>query len=295
MKISEYIYSNNYFDSTIIRLNNYRSYIFNTLLKNNNNEKYIYIDYSEDLIESEQLSNILNNLQNKIIFLCYPDIDFPPPKSPYKYDKYSSTTKLLSEHLKIDYYDKINTSIVNIIEKNNLHIFSHSVSIDHPNIHFIPIGIYNNFNHFSLKTNAKTIVCYMNMGIPCDRWFGNPRKKIMTLLKNHSFIIKKSGLSINEFYNDISKTKFMICPRGCGIDTYRLWDCIVLGCIPIVEKYNGHNEFNDLPILFLNSIYDFSLLTEDFLNNTYEQFLQRDFNYDKCKMSYWINKIMMDH
>ena len=83
----------------------------------------------------------------------------------------------------------------------------------------------------------------------------------------------------------------MICPRGCGIDTYRLWDCIMLGCIPIVEKYESHNSWNDLPILFLDNIRDYELLTEDFLNRKYDKFLEKDFNYDKCTNDYWYKKI----
>jgi hypothetical protein len=39
----------------------------------------------------------------------------------------------------------------------------------------------------------------------------------------------------------------------------------MLGCIPIVEKYESHNNWNDLPILFLDNIRDYELLTEDFL------------------------------
>jgi len=64
---------------------------------------------------------------------------------------------------------------------------------------------------------------------------------------------------------------------------------IVLGCIPIVEKYAGHEQWNDLPILFLDNIDDFALSTEDYLNKRYNEFLERDFNYEKCSINYWKN------
>jgi hypothetical protein len=86
-------------------------------------------------------------------------------------------------------------------------------------------------------------------------------------------------LSQNDFYEVISKSKFAICPRGCGIDTYRLWDCICLGCIPIVEKYDGHHRFKELPILFLDDINSFHNLTEEWLHMKYEEFMKRDFDY----------------
>ena len=79
----------------------------------------------------------------------------------------------------------------------------------------------------------------------------------------------------------------MICPRGCGIDTYRLWDCIYMGCIPIVEKYEGYKQFEDLPILFIDHWRDINNLTESYLEHTWLDMLEREYNYEKLKLSYW--------
>jgi hypothetical protein len=251
-----------------------------------------YIDYSEDFLEYYDVNNYFNSLRNTKLLLGNVDIDFPPPKKPYSYDKYFKKYILPSNYEEIDYYEKIDKDLINIIEKNNIHVFTYSLSMNHPNLFFIPLGISKNFNHFYLKKNTKETLCYLNIGIPCDRWHGNPRKDILKLLENKSFIKKRNGLDYLSFYTDISKSKFAICPRGCGIDTYRLWDCIAIGCIPIVEKYDSHEQFADLPILFLDKIEDYGQLSEEFLNQKYEEFAKRDFNYDKCKLEYWENKII---
>jgi hypothetical protein len=52
-----------------------------------------------------------------------------------------------------------------------------------------------------------------------------------------------------------------------------MWDCIVLGCIPIVQKYHGHKAFEDLPILFVEN-YD---ITEAQLHETYEAYSKKHF------------------
>jgi len=290
MKIQEYITDTHYLNKeNCIQLHKYVELIESFV---SSNSKYMRIELSEDILHETTIQKILQPIKNKIIFMSNVDIDFPPPKKPYSYDKYFYVDNLPSNYETLNYYDKIEKDIIQIIEENNLHIISMSVSICHPNITFIPLGIYSRFNHFHMKHNKKDILCYLNMGIPCDRWFGNPRKIIInSLTSNHEFIVKKTNLSMDEFYNDISKSKFMICPRGCGIDTYRLWDCIMLGCIPIVEKYESHNSWNDLPILFLDNIRDYELLTEDFLNRKYDKFLEKDFNYDKCTNDYWYKKI----
>jgi hypothetical protein len=288
MKIKEYIINNTLTKENCI--NSYKYFeLINFLISNNS--KYIKLELTEDILYENSLCTTLKQLSNKIILFLNVDIDFPPPKKPYTYDTNFHKYNMPENYESISYYDKIDKNIIDIIEKNNLFIVTYSVSINHPNIIFVPLGIYSQFNHFHLKTKNKDILCYLNMGIPCDRWFGNPRKNIIDSLKDKSFVTKRNGLAIDEFYNDISRSKFMICPRGCGIDTYRLWDCIILGCIPIVEKYESHIQWDDLPILFLNDISEYDGFTEEFLNKKYDEFLEKDFNYEKCKMKYWQNLI----
>ena len=66
------------------------------------------------------LQFFLKNIKNKIVLICSPDIDFPPPKYPYKYDKYFDSSILPSNYLNINYYDKINLEIISVINENNL-------------------------------------------------------------------------------------------------------------------------------------------------------------------------------
>ena len=81
--------------------------------------------------------------------------------------------------------------------------------------------------------------------------------KLITFAKPlKPFIKKVPSCSQDEYYKQISESKFAICPRGCGIQSYRFWDCIALGCVPIVEHYNSYDEMNDLPILVIKSIKD---------------------------------------
>jgi hypothetical protein len=291
MKLFEYIENEKFINrENCIELKKYTNLLRN-IISNDSNNRFFYFDYSEDFLEYNNIIDLFGKFKNMIILTGNVDIDFPPPKKPYKYDNFFDKNIMPHNYEDIDYYKKIDNQIVELMKNNNIHIFSYSLSINNSNLNFVPLGISNKFNHFHLKKNRKEILCYLNIGIPCDRWFGNPRKKIIELLKNKSFIKKNTGLSIDHFYEEISKSKFAVCPRGCGIDTYRLWDCIILGCIPITEKYNSHEQFNDLPILFLDNIEDYKNLDEDFLNKKYEEFLNIDFNYDKCKFDYWENKI----
>lgn len=51
-----------------------------------------------------------------------------------------------------------------------------------------------------------------------------------------------------EYYNFLLRSKFVLCPSGVYIWTYRFFESILCGAIPIVEKsspcYNGFKYFN---------------------------------------------------
>ena len=291
MKIHEYIRSPFYINpSNVLTLEKY-----GRLVKSCDLGTYVHL--TEDTLEYQNIHEVFKQYKNCILFINSPDIDFPPPKKPYAYDKYFNKDLLPMNYIEIDYYDKIDKELLDIIEKNNLRVFCHAVSINHPFVTMVPLSCFHHFNHFHLKTYEKTILCYANFGLACDRWFGNPRNIVYQDIQNLSFVICDNiGANGRHYHHDyyydkIARSKFAICPRGCGIDCYRMWDCILLGCIPIVEKYDGMIQFEDLPILFINSYKDYGKLTEEYLNEVYQDFQQRDFNYDKLFYSYWEAKI----
>ena len=100
-----------------------------------------------------------------------------------------------------------------------------------------------------------------------------------------------SQTDVLSYYEDLARSKFSICPRGAGIDTYRMWDSISMGCVPIVEKYEGYQQFEDLPVFYVDHWKDIEDLTPEFLEAKWTEMMEVDYNYDKLKMSYWQNKI----
>ena len=87
---------------------------------------------------------------------------------------------------------------------------------------------------------------------------------------------------ISEMYNH----KFVLCPRGNGVDTHRLWMSLYLGTIPIVKYHIVHSTFKHLPILFIN---DWDEVTEDFLNQKFEEIHSKEYDFSILKMEYWEN------
>ena len=83
-------------------------------------------------------------------------------------------------------------------------------------------------------------------------------------------------------------SKYVLCRHGAGIDTFRFYEAMYLGCIPIVMDCEFYNRLKDWPILIVDS-YEF--INQELLNSKYEELNVRFQNIDFLKKSYYLNKI----
>lgn len=85
----------------------------------------------------------------------------------------------------------------------------------------------------------------------------------------------------------MSQYAFVLSPFGIGMDCHRTWKALCLGCIPIVCAPNFKPLFEGLPVLNVKRWED---ITETLLINTIKDFKKKDFQYNKLKLEYWVNK-----
>ena len=81
---------------------------------------------------------------------------------------------------------------------------------------------------------------------------------------------------------------FVLSPYGNGFDCHRTWEALCLGSIPIMKAPHFRLLFQDLPVL---NVSDWDEINEDLLRKTLDVFKQRQFNYEKLKLSYWTAQI----
>ena len=74
-----------------------------------------------------------------------------------------------------------------------------------------------------------------------------------------------------------------------GFDTMRLWEALYMKTIPIVTDCVALRHFQDLPILYSK---DFTEITEDYLNEKYEEMKDKLWDNLKLFASYWNQKIL---
>jgi hypothetical protein len=106
--------------------------------------------------------------------------------------------------------------------------------------------------------------------------------------------IETENLKLEEYLRKINNFLFVACPRGNGIDTHRVWETLLMGSIPIVEKHSIYDNF-DLPILQVESWVE--LLDKKKLQPWIDKYESGELFQDisKLHMTYWKNLIFSEY
>jgi hypothetical protein len=187
----------------------------------------------------------------------------------------------------------------------SIRIFVQNNEYDHPNVHIMPIGIrdcgtivamhrrydqkYLLEKGASLRTilgaNVRPIKCLLCFSL----WTHPSRQECYDLFAgaDASFVYNLNDAAVtarevpeeNRFekvptalvYDKTLESRYALCPRGCGVDTHRFYECIYLGCVPIVVR--THTVFDRLyhpdtgfPCLVVERWAD---VTEELLDHSY--------------------------
>lgn len=93
---------------------------------------------------------------------------------------------------------------------------------------------------FSLATHPSRPLCY-------------------DILNKKEGCIWNQPLAKEDYFVELKKHRYAVCPRGNGLDTHRLWECLYLDVIPIMLRRDSVG-IDHLPILFLEEWHDLDLL-----------------------------------
>ena len=83
------------------------------------------------------------------------------------------------------------------------------------------------------------------------------------------------------------RNNFVLCPRGVGVETHRMWETLMLGGIPVVETHPFLEPFvKVLPILAVDS-WD-RLLDTPWLEERFYEIESRDYDPQVLDVRYWL-------
>jgi len=193
------------------------------------------------------------------------------------------------------------------------HWFMWNKPFDHPKLTCIPIGL--NFDRQSNSLNqwlssGSTPTRDRNLLINFSEHTHSSRHHLLKKIANEwtSFCdIVRPSVAIEtkyiksiidgkikvettdpSFYDLLSRYKFILSPRGAGLDCHRTWEAMYVGTIPIVLSSSIDSIYEGLPVLIVKS---WDEITESFLERKYEELMNKKCDTSRMFMEYWISRI----
>ena len=131
--------------------------------------------------------------------------------------------------------------------------------------------------------------CYANFDTKTNRTHRMPIWE--TISKNprvDCFDPQDNPLALDEYVRELCSYKYVLCPKGNGIDTMRMWESIYCGAIPIVQKSGVSSCFSSsLPIV---EVEDWNLDNE-YLETVYPTVAYRLANLELTDKDYWRDRV----
>ena len=126
------------------------------------------------------------------------------------------------------------------------------------------------------------------------------RKRCLNYFKEQDFIThrpytnedRRSEEFLKEYYREVRRHKFTVCPFGTGFDCHRIWQTLILNSFPIVLNHKSMEEFYDLPIWFVE---DWCDVTRETIRDKYKEMIDKYnnglYNMNKLWFDYWRDKV----
>lgn len=194
--------------------------------------------------------------------------------------------------------DRFTEATFDEIPNNVLMWFSTNVNVFEDRICFIPFGqnsgttpecgcnIIHKYVEPWDKKLSKIYVSfqdYTQRRIQLKGLFSKVSEDIVTFRAN-------VGLPVDKFYEEVAAHKYILVPWGNGCDSYRIYESMILGSIPILEncRFSRYLEYHGLPVIIVNNFE--RLPTFDKLEEMYQNNLKHR-SLEKITEKYWFKKI----
>lgn len=141
--------------------------------------------------------------------------------------------------------------------------------------------LYNSYRikkKFSEKIN-KLFISYFNNT-------HSSRNNIQNIFKKNeksNFVVFGEKIPFQKYLNELNNYKFVLCPRGNGLDTHRFSEILLMNSVPIIEKNGLSDLYSKFPCIIVNN---FNEVTYDLL---------KQLEFDDEKYETFLNYILIDN
>jgi hypothetical protein len=173
--------------------------------------------------------------------------------------------------------------------------FGNNPNVQHPKVVGLPQGLESllwksgniNFYYDALSKTPceKKHLLYVNFSFRTDPLM---RLQLFLTFSNKPFCFSSFECGWENYVQEVCQSKFILCPKGRGGDSFRVWEALMLGCIPVVKSSCLDSLYSDLPVLLVK---DWKEISEEFLEKKYAEMKKSKFLKQKLFISYWEKKM----
>jgi hypothetical protein len=160
---------------------------------------------------------------------------------------------------------------------------------DLPNCTSMPIGTMGVYEGPPQEKKYMFGISYVSNNGPMRQEFYDYLGTGPDILK---YMMPKCGEQ--EFYGRLAKLRFSTCPMGAGFDTLRFWECLVVGCIPIVKDDPFYDvlvrHYPGLPMIRLKRWEELPAVVDGLTEELYEELMKKA-DISCAWAEYWLPKI----
>jgi hypothetical protein len=71
-----------------------------------------------------------------------------------------------------------------------------------------------------------------------------------------------------EYLQQLTAHNFVVVPHAHGLDTHRMWEALLAGCIPVTRRSTLDSQFEGLPVVFVDT---WEMVTKELLDAEYKR------------------------
>ena len=169
--------------------------------------------------------------------------------------------------------------------------FATNVCYYNENLIPIPLGVNNLFykvhpNRYDIEKverkllDKKENLIYSNFNINTRHF--HRHNALRESIKSKFCKVETNKLNKQQYLNEISNYRYILCPWGNGYDTHRVWESMYLDSTPVVKKNRKFRQVLDIPLIEIDTFKNLDI-------NKLK--VKNDSIYEKLNFSYWANII----
>lgn len=245
------------------------------------NPIWIKKEYESKVLYSDTFDKDLSSVKILFLYSCEPDewLPFLPP----------SLKLLIIAGTDISY---VNSNLKPLFSRlPTTHFWVTNWLGNHPRCTLLPL-----FPNFSVDYKEFQVEKKNLFGIPFSRINSPARvefyKEVMELSAVYPYFMKE--LSNDIYQKALSSLFFCCCPMGNGFDTYRFWESLYFGAIPIVKNHPFYDallyEYPTIPMILIEEWKNLPRWIEELSLEQYHTKWER-FNSEILTITYWEIKL----